>query len=90
MRKVLCGLISLYQAAVSPLLGDHCRFHPTCSEYAKEAITRHGILRGGALAIWRLARCQPWNRGGFDPVPRHNSLPNKNDTTAFPIKTKSS
>jgi putative membrane protein insertion efficiency factor len=68
-RELVAGALGLYKRWLSPLLPAACRFHPTCSEYAREAITRHGILRGGALALRRLARCQPFARGGFDPVP---------------------
>ena len=69
MRHVAALLIRLYQWTVSPLLGPACRFHPSCSQYALEALLRFGVLRGGALALRRLARCHPWNPGGFDPVP---------------------
>jgi putative membrane protein insertion efficiency factor len=69
MTKIVCSVISLYQLMISPLLGNRCRFHPTCSEYAKEAIALHGMLRGGWLGVRRLARCHPWHDGGFDPVP---------------------
>lgn len=67
-RIMLLG-IRLYQATLSPFIGMHCRFHPTCSRYAAEAITRFGALRGGALAIRRLASCHPLGRSGYDPVP---------------------
>ena len=70
MRAVLKGLIRLYQYLVSPLLGSRCRFHPTCSQYAIEAIDQHGPLRGAWMAARRLARCHPWHPGGVDPVPR--------------------
>jgi len=69
MRLLLAGLIRLYQIVVSPLLPPACRFYPSCSRYALEAITRHGALRGSALALARLARCHPWNPGGVDFVP---------------------
>lgn len=69
MRAVLIALIRGYQWFVSPLLGHHCRFYPSCSEYAREAIERHGVLRGVWLAIRRVARCHPWHPGGIDPVP---------------------
>lgn len=72
MNAVLIGLIKIYRYLVSPLLGPCCRFHPTCSTYAIEAITRYGALRGTAAALWRLARCHPWHPGGFDPVPTDN------------------
>jgi len=69
MKRVLLTLIALYQRALSPLLGSRCRFYPSCSAYAREAIDRHGALRGGTLATWRILRCQPLCRGGLDPVP---------------------
>jgi hypothetical protein len=69
VRAVLIALIRGYQWFVSPLLGNHCRFYPSCSEYAREAIERHGVLRGVWLAIRRVARCHPWHPGGVDPVP---------------------
>ncbi len=65
----LVGLLRLYQYALSPLLGSRCRFHPSCSEFAIEALRRHGILQGLWLALRRVMRCNPWNHGGFDPVP---------------------
>ena len=61
--------ILAYQWVVSPLLGPRCRFLPTCSCYAREAILRHGIVRGGGRALWRLLRCHPFHPGGYDPVP---------------------
>ncbi len=69
MRASLIFLITLYQRLISPLLGPRCRFYPSCSHYAIEALQRHGIARGGALAIHRIARCHPLNPGGPDPVP---------------------
>lgn len=69
MRKTLLSLIGVYQFLVSPWVGNQCRFHPTCSEYAKIAITRHGGLKGTWLATRRLSRCHPWHAGGADPVP---------------------
>ena len=62
-------IIRGYQRIVSPLLPPSCRFHPTCSDYAYEAIDRHGLLKGGRLAVWRVLRCNPFGKGGFDPVP---------------------
>lgn len=61
-------LISAYKAIISPMLPPSCRFQPTCSEYAYEAISRYGIIKGGRLAIWRILRCNPFCRGGYDPV----------------------
>jgi putative membrane protein insertion efficiency factor len=66
---VLQGAIRAYQLLVSPMLPPSCRFLPTCSDYASEAIGRHGALRGLALAARRLARCHPWGGSGYDPVP---------------------
>lgn len=61
--------IRCYRMAISPFLGRSCRYHPSCSEYALEALTRHGLLRGMALSVRRVGRCHPWHPGGFDPVP---------------------
>jgi putative membrane protein insertion efficiency factor len=69
MRFVLKFLIRVYQIALSPLLGPNCRYYPTCSQYAIEAIESHGGLRGAWLTIKRISRCHPWHEGGFDPVP---------------------
>jgi len=69
MRVVATLLIRIYQWTISPMLGPTCRFHPSCSNYALQAITRFGVLRGGWLTVKRLGRCHPWHPGGFDPVP---------------------
>ena len=69
MRYVLKYLIRGYQLAISPLLGPRCRFYPSCSQYAIEAIETHGALRGTWLTMKRISRCHPWHEGGFDPVP---------------------
>ena len=69
MRFVLKFLIRVYQVALSPLLGPNCRYYPTCSHYAIEAIENHGSLRGAWLTLKRVGRCHPWHEGGFDPVP---------------------
>jgi putative membrane protein insertion efficiency factor len=68
-RLVLATLIRAYQRLLSPLLPPSCRFYPSCSQYALEAVTRHGALRGSWLAARRLVRCHPFHPGGFDPVP---------------------
>lgn len=60
--------IKLYQKTLSPMLGPRCKYYPSCSEYAVQAIAKFGILRGLVLAVWRLLRCNPWSLGGFDPV----------------------
>jgi uncharacterized protein len=69
MNKLFIGLLRAYQYALSPMLGRRCRFFPSCSEYAIEALGRHGALRGSYLAARRVLRCHPWNPGGYDPVP---------------------
>jgi len=72
-RRVLVSLLTapirVYQLFISPLLGPRCRFYPSCSSYAIEAVRTRGPARGTALALWRLLRCHPWNPGGIDPVP---------------------
>ncbi|MHB8905252.1 MAG: membrane protein insertion efficiency factor YidD [Melioribacteraceae bacterium] len=68
MRFILINLIKLYQKLISPLFPPSCRFYPTCSEYAVQAITKYGVFIGGAKAAWRILRCNPFNKGGFDPV----------------------
>lgn len=67
-RGVLAGFFRSYKRLVSPLMPPACRFHPTCSEYAAQAVETHGMLRGSALAVCRVLRCNPWSEGGFDPV----------------------
>ena len=69
MKGLTLALVRSYQQLVSPVLGCRCRYLPTCSDYALEAVETHGTLRGGGLALRRLARCMPWGRGGYDPVP---------------------
>ena len=69
MKTVFLALIRAYQYLLRPMLGSNCRFYPSCSDYAREAIERHGAMRGLWLAVRRVARCHPYHPGGFDPVP---------------------
>ena len=69
MRTLMIALIRIYQAIVSPLLGPRCRFYPSCSSYAEQAVRDYGAVRGAWIAIRRIARCHPWQPGGYDPVP---------------------
>jgi putative membrane protein insertion efficiency factor len=68
LRALAVAPIRVYQRAISPALGNRCRYYPSCSEYAVQAIRSYGILRGLVLAAWRLLRCNPWSHGGFDHV----------------------
>jgi len=69
LRRLLMGLVQVYRLCLSPWLPPRCRYLPTCSEYALEALARHGAWRGSRLAARRIARCHPWGGSGFDPVP---------------------
>jgi putative membrane protein insertion efficiency factor len=69
VSRLLSFLVTGYRYSLSPMLGMHCRFHPSCSAYALEALKRHGAVRGGWFALRRIARCHPWHPGGHDPVP---------------------
>lgn len=69
VARALIWLISGYRRFISPLLGPRCRFYPSCSAYAVEALRTHGALRGSGLTVWRLLRCHPFHPGGFEPVP---------------------
>jgi putative membrane protein insertion efficiency factor len=68
VRAVIIAPIRLYQRFISPAMPRHCRYHPSCSEYAAEAVRTYGVLRGLVLAVWRIVRCNPWSHGGVDPV----------------------
>jgi len=68
MRTICVALITAYRYLISPWLGPACRFEPTCSEYARQAIDRFGVVKGSGLTIWRLLRCHPFHRGGYDPL----------------------
>lgn len=69
MKALLIAMLRAYKYLVSPWLGTRCRFYPSCSDYAVEALRKHGLLKGLRLAVWRVLRCHPWNDGGHDPVP---------------------
>ena len=77
-------LVRLYQITLGPFLGGHCRFHPTCSNYALLAYEEHGAIRGTLLTVWRLLRCQPLCTGGFDPVPPRHRQPAEVDADTAP------
>ncbi len=69
MRRIVIFLIRLYQTILSPFIGQHCRFYPSCSSYSLQALEKHGVARGLWLSIKRVSRCHPWHEGGVDPVP---------------------
>nr|WP_173298088.1 membrane protein insertion efficiency factor YidD [Thermanaeromonas sp. C210] len=68
-QRLVILLLRFYQRCISPFMGARCRFYPSCSEYASQAVAKHGVWRGGWLALKRLGRCHPWHNGGYDPVP---------------------
>lgn len=68
MGQILLGLLAIYRYLISPWLGNRCRFYPSCSVYAQEAILKLGVIKGLLRIIWRLLRCHPWHPGGYDPV----------------------
>ena len=69
IAKAMIWMIRWYQRSISPSLGANCKYLPTCSQYAVEAIAKYGALKGGLMAVWRILRCNPFSRGGYDPVP---------------------
>ena len=69
MREKAIALIRFYQKNISPYKGTKCPYHPTCSNYALQAIEKYGVVQGGILALWRILRCNPFSHGGYDPVP---------------------
>ena len=83
MKRLIRICIRGYQLMISPVIGQRCRFQPTCSNYALEAVEEHGVIKGSYLAIKRVLRCHPWGSGGYDPVPStssHNSANNQSET----------
>lgn len=85
MKIVALTFLRLYKRWISPSLPPSCRYVPSCSEYAMEAVERFGVLRGGWLAVWRVLRCHPFVRGGYDPVVKNQSRPGK--TCLTPMRT---
>ncbi len=71
MHKILIAFIQLYRSFLSPFLGPHCRFYPSCSCYAQQALQQYGVVQGSWLAVKRILRCHPWHEGGVDPVPEN-------------------
>jgi putative membrane protein insertion efficiency factor len=80
VRSILVAPVRAYQRFISPALPGRCKYHPTCSEYAVQAVRTYGVLRGIVLAAWRLLRCNPWSHGGFDPVHAQTIFRNRQPT----------
>lgn len=80
MKSIAIYLIRLYQRFISPLTGAHCKYYPTCSQYAIEALKKHGFVKGSVLGIWRILRCNPFSKGGVDRVPDRFTLRRTKDT----------
>ena len=85
-RAVATAPIELYRRVISPALPDRCKYYPSCSAYATQAIRRYGILRGLVLAGWRLLRCNPWSHGGFDPVEDQRIFRTRSSTDPDPAR----
>lgn len=68
MKKIFIGVIKLYRKYISPLKAPSCKYYPTCSQYAIEALDKYGLFRGGFMCLWRILRCNPFSKGGYDPV----------------------
>lgn len=79
MKKLLIGLILFYQKYLSPLKSTKCPYFPSCSQYGLEAVRQYGALKGGMLSIWRILRCNPFSKGGYDPVPSINNRIDKKE-----------
>ena len=90
MKYLLIGLLRAYRFAISPLYGQVCRYHPSCSAYALEAVTVHGSIEGTWLAVRRVGRCHPWARGGYDPVPARKGAQKQAQVQAQAPATQSS
>lgn len=88
MKTLLLAFIRLYQLILSPILGNNCRFYPSCSQYAQEAIETHGIIKGSYLTIRRILKCHPWHAGGCDPVPPADSDSNANNKNEKDVVSK--
>ncbi|HUW55988.1 MAG TPA: membrane protein insertion efficiency factor YidD [Planctomycetota bacterium] len=80
-------LVRLYQRVLSPVFGAHCRFEPTCSEYCIEALRKHGVIKGLGLAVWRVLRCNPFGKAGYDPVPEPPEHAAGGDVSPSDLKT---
>jgi uncharacterized protein len=87
MKFLGLWLLQLYKRWISPLLPPACRYVPTCSQYAMEAVERYGVLRGGIMAAWRVLRCHPFVKGGYDPVVKHRMLTNNRRRMEHPAQT---
>ncbi|MFN3820959.1 MAG: membrane protein insertion efficiency factor YidD [bacterium] len=83
MRSLVIFFLRLYQRMLAPLVGPVCRFYPTCSHYAIEAVEQYGVFKGGGLALWRLLRCGPWSKGGYDPIPPNSPSATEERTKAL-------
>ena len=80
MTKLVISLIRAYQLIISPLLGPSCRYYPSCSQYALEAVIKHGVFKGSYLAVYRVLRCHPGCKGGYDPVPEVTNQSRNNES----------
>jgi putative membrane protein insertion efficiency factor len=88
VRAVVLSVLGLYRRLVSPLLGPRCRFHPSCSAYAEDAVRVHGAAKGLVLAVWRVLRCSPLTDGGVDPVPVRGAWPGSRDSSVYDAVTR--
>lgn len=88
LNKLLCFVflipVHVYRKLISPLVPPRCKYYPTCSSYAVQAVMRYGVFRGGWLAVWRLLRCNPWSFGGFDPVPKKFDILGRHPSPPIP------